>query len=260
MDYALIKSLLKAVLLPPVGLVVLALAGMLLARRRSIGTVLTAASLLLLLAISLPIVAYALNGILDAPVAFDSSRPTQAMAIVIPAGGLREHAPEYGGVTLSALTLERVRYGAMLAKRSGLPVLLTGGTAVQGTTEAEVMRTALAEEFGVSARWVESRSRNTRENATNTARMLLPSGIKRIVLVGHVFDIRRFTVEFERAGFEVVPASTGPRAGHEYSWRDWVPSMRAIEASHFACYEIAARTVDAIRDALTVVLPSRLAP
>ena len=43
-------------------------------------------------------------------------------------GGLRRSAPEYGGDTLGRLTLERLRYGAMLAKRTGLPVMVSGGT------------------------------------------------------------------------------------------------------------------------------------
>lgn len=260
MDPTLIKGLLKAVLLPPVGFIVLALVGVVIARRRVVGTVLTVSSLLLLLAMSLPIVAHALTGILDAPPAIDPTQPLQAKAIIVPAGGLRENVPEYGGITLSALSLERVRYGALLAKRSGLPVLVTGGGEVQGTTEAEVIRAVLRDEFGVDARWMEVNSQNTSENATFAAQILLPLGITRIVLVGHVFDIRRFSAEFRRAGFEVIAAPTGPRATNDPSWRDWVPSMRAIEVSHFACYELAAGAVDAIRGALAVVLPSRLAP
>lgn len=258
MDVTLVKGLLKAVLLPPVGLVVLALAGLAIARRRKFGNVLAAGSLLTLLAMSLPIVAHFLTAMLAAPAVLAPSRAAQAQAIVIPAGGLRENTPEYGGVTLSTLTAERVRYGAWLAKRTAMPVMVTGGGEVQGKIEAELMRVALVEEYSVAVRWVESRAQNTQQNAAFVAQMLLPQAITKIVLVGHVFDIRRFKLEFEREGFEVFAAPTGPRGANEVSWRDWVPSMRSLEASHFACYELAANALIELRAVLALLLPGRL--
>ncbi len=258
MDYLLIKGLIKALVLPPVGLILLGLIGTFVARRRPFGHVLTALSLSALLAMSLPIVAYTLTEMLAAPAPFQPDQPVQAKAIVIPAGGLRENAPEYGGISLSALTLERVRYGAALAKRTGLPVLVSGGIEAKGKVEAEVMRAALVEEFGVVPKWLEPRSKNTRENALFAAQILRPHGIERIALVGHVFDIKRFSAEFERAGFSVIAAPTGLRTPIELSWRDWVPSMRAIEAAHFACYELVANAAEAVSSALALVLPHRL--
>lgn len=260
MDYTLIKGLLKAVLLPPVGLVVLALVGLVIARRRTFGSVLAAFSLLSLLAMSLPIVAHPLTAMLGAPEVLAPGRAAQAQAIVIPAGGLRENAPEYGGVTLSALTAERVRYGAWLAKRTALPLMVTGGGEVQGKTEAELMRIALLEEYGVAVRWVEARAQNTQQNAAFAAQMLLPQGITRIVLVGHIFDTRRFALEFQRAGFSVIAAPTGPRTANDASWRDWVPSIRSLEASHFACYELVANALIELRGVLAFLLPARLMP
>jgi hypothetical protein len=41
---------------------------------------------------------------------------------------------EYGGDTLGRLTLERVRYGARVAKKTGLPVLVAGGSVLVGET------------------------------------------------------------------------------------------------------------------------------
>jgi uncharacterized SAM-binding protein YcdF (DUF218 family) len=79
-----------------------------------------------------------------------------AQAIVILGGGVRHEALEYGGHTLGRLTLERTRYGARVAKQTGLPVLVSGGAPSGGIAEAEVMRAALAEEFGVPVRWVET--------------------------------------------------------------------------------------------------------
>ncbi|MBK7593641.1 MAG: YdcF family protein, partial [Betaproteobacteria bacterium] len=78
---------------------------------------------------------------------FPAAGPDQgesAQAIVIPGGGVRRNAPEYGGDTLGRLTLERVRYGARLAKQTGLPLLVTGGSVTGNTVpEAVLMKEAL---------------------------------------------------------------------------------------------------------------------
>ncbi len=75
----------------------------------------------------------------------DLTQPVQAQAIVILAGGnAREVAPEYGGEpAANGGLLERVTYGAFLAHRTGLPVLVTGTP-----TEAQAMRVTLARDFG----------------------------------------------------------------------------------------------------------------
>ena len=57
-----------------------------------------------------------------------------------------------------------MRYGALVAKRAQLPVLVTGGAVFGGTPEALLMREALKNEFGVDVRWVEVASRTTRES------------------------------------------------------------------------------------------------
>ena len=45
------------------------------------------------------------------------------------------------------------------------------------------MADSLRNDFGVTVRWQESQSRTTWENATMTAAMLQPQGIKRVVVV-----------------------------------------------------------------------------
>ena len=62
----------------------------------------------------------------------DFARASEAQAVVVLGGGLRRDALEYGGDTLGTFTLERVRYGAHVAKRTGLPVLVTGGVVFTG--------------------------------------------------------------------------------------------------------------------------------
>jgi uncharacterized SAM-binding protein YcdF (DUF218 family) len=162
----------------------------------------------------------------------------QADAIVILGAGVRTEAAEYGGDTLTQMGLERVRYGAILAKRFELPVATAGGVVHDGRPEGDVMAEVLEREFGVKARWRETTSRNTRENARNLARVLAPEKIKRIVVVTHGVDTRRGRRELEAAGFTVVMAPTvvQPFAVGEV-W-DFVPSMNALRVSSLALYEM----------------------
>lgn len=77
--------------------------------------------------LSLPVVSHALLRSLEPP-ALDLRRPGEAQAIVILGGGVRRNAAEFGGDTLARLTLERVRYGALVARATRLPVLVSGGS------------------------------------------------------------------------------------------------------------------------------------
>jgi uncharacterized SAM-binding protein YcdF (DUF218 family) len=236
----LLKKLIAALLLPPTGPLLLALGGLWLARRRCrLGLTLTFLGISTLLALSLPVVSTWLTTALCDAQAYDPAAGGEAQAIVVLGGGIRTRAAEYGGRdSPSRLTLERVRYAAYLARRTGLPVAVSGGTVFEGEPEGEVMRRVMEEEFQVPVRWVESASRNTRENAVRAAQLLQPEGIVRILLVAHGIDIRRARREFAAAGFSVTPAPTMiPKPGIENFW-DFVPNMGALHGSYLAVYEL----------------------
>jgi uncharacterized SAM-binding protein YcdF (DUF218 family) len=155
---------------------------------------------------------------------------------------------EYGGDTLGRLTLERVRYGARVARQIHLPVLVSGGSPSGDTDpEAELMRDALEREFDVRVRWVEPRSRNTRENAARSATILRSEGIRRVVLVAHGFDMRRALAEFAAQGIETVAAPTVTQQMTYDTIMDYVPSMSGLEDSYYATYEILANLVRSVR-------------
>jgi uncharacterized SAM-binding protein YcdF (DUF218 family) len=242
-------AVLKAVLLPPGGLLLVAAAGLFLLRRSPrLARKILAATWAVLYMLCTPLVAAWLQLAAGSGQAIDPEQLRSAQAIVILGGGLRVDSAEFGGDTLGGLTLERVRYGAWLARSSGLPVLVTGGRPPVGKrAEAEVMRDALEQEFGVPVRWVEKASRNTRENARKSAEILLPLGVKRIALVMHGFDVNRARAEFSDAGFEVIAAPTLlPRPSAERIG-DVLPHPGALQASYFSLYELAARLVRPLR-------------
>jgi len=158
MDIFLAKKVLAALVLPPTGPLVIALIGLaLLSRRPKWGAGLAWVGVLGLLALSLPSVSHALLRAVDQSAVIDFTQARAAQAIVILGGGIRREAPEYGGDTLGRLTLERVRYGALVARRTKLPVLVSGGAVYGGTAEAVLMKQALEEEFGIEVRWAETR-------------------------------------------------------------------------------------------------------
>lgn len=241
MEWIVLRKIIAGFVLPPTGPLLCALLGLVLMRRKPrLGKTLAWAGVCSLTALALPVVSVALVNIAGGGEPLDLSRPTTAQAIVITGGGVRDHAPEYGGYTLAQLTLERTRYGAHLARQTKLPVLVTGGVLLKRPTEGGLMRDALQQEFGLPVRWLETKSRNTRENAQFSAAVLLPEGITRILLVTHAFDVRRARLEFEAAGFQVTPAPTGarPRTPVPLAVTDFLPSVGALQSSYYACYEL----------------------
>jgi len=236
---AALKATFKALVLPPAGPLLLAVVGLALWHRRPrLARALLAIGVGGLLLLSLPIVSSALLVAAGDTRALDPVQARKAQAIVILSGGLRRDAPEYGGDTLGRLSLERTRYGAKVARETGLPVLVTGGPYGPTRPEAHVMRDVLEREYGVPVRWVEDRARTTRENAQFTARILRPLGIERIVLVVHAFDVPRARLEFERAGLSVVPAPTVIPRLAVVSVADFLPSAAALQSSYYALYEL----------------------
>jgi uncharacterized SAM-binding protein YcdF (DUF218 family) len=251
MDLFLAKKMLGALVLPPTGPLLIALLGLLLLQRRPrLGRILAWFGVLSLLALSLPVVAHLLVRSFDQGRPLDFRQVLDAQAIVILGGGVRRGAPEYGGDTLGRLTLERVRYGALVARKTKLPVLASGGAIYGGSTEAALMKRALEEEFGIPVRWIETRSRDTRSNAVESAAILLPLGIRRVLLVAHSLDMPRAGAEFTSAGLRVTPAPTvlSPDSMSFDHPIELLPGMGALNSSYYALYEMLAETVRRVRE------------
>lgn len=242
-DWIVLRKLIAGLLLPPSGPLLCAAAGLLLIRRRPrAGYALAWLGIASIFAFSLPIVSGYLIQEAGVEPALDLSRPVNAQAIVILGGGVRRNAPDYARDTLGILSLERVRYGAFIARKTGLPILVTGGVVWEGEAEAKLMRDTLQEEFKQPVRWVEDLSRNTYQNAIGSAAILKADGVSRVVLVSHAFDAKRARLEFEAAGLAVVSAPTGAGLAVEDSMRltDFLPNPQALLSSYYATYELLA--------------------
>jgi uncharacterized SAM-binding protein YcdF (DUF218 family) len=244
--FTYIKSILRSFILPPAGLVILALAGLILTRRhRRLGNTLIAVSLIALWLSSLPIVSQWLESLAERYPPLDLARPVHAQAIVILAGGGVRFAPEYGGPAAAFDTLERLNYGAYVAHRTSLPVLVSGSP-----QEAEAMRVTLARDFGITVRWVENRSGDTFENARFSERLLHADHVSRIILVTSSMHEWRAAQEFTSAGLQVTPAPVGDLGPREWDLRSFVPGMGALLRSHEAVYELIGEPVRIVFSAL----------
>ncbi len=235
----LLKNLVSILLLPPAnGLLLLCISGLYRRRRWALGV--AALGTLLLFLQSLPPVAGWLMESLESRAGPVVQAADGAQVIVILSGGLQREALEYGGDTAGARTLLRLRYGALLAHRFGLPVLVTGGRPDNATrTEAAAMAEILEREFFVNVRWQETQARDTAGNAALSAEILRAAGIERIVLVTQAFHMPRAVRLFRAAGLEVVPAPTHfTTAGHSpMTLLDLLPQIGALHNSYYALHE-----------------------
>ncbi|UCJ16628.1 YdcF family protein [Pseudomonas sp. MM211] len=163
-----------------------------------------------------------------------------ADVIVVLGGGRDSADPAWGADQPSAIALERTRYAARLAKASGLPVLTTGGLHFgRPPSEARLMADVMSEDFGVEVRWREERSRTTWENALESAAMLQPGGIRRVVLVTQAWHMPRSRWSFEQAGFEVVAAPVGFIGGpNDRPLGGWLPEGKAVWQSTLLLNEV----------------------
>jgi uncharacterized SAM-binding protein YcdF (DUF218 family) len=218
--------------------ILLALIGLAMVRAKMrFGAGLALGSLLALYVLSVPYVSKALVRSLETPYT-DPTRDRSPGAIVVLGGGSYHAAPEYDGDTVSPPSLERLRYAAHLQRRTGKPILVTGGNPAGGaTSEGEQMKQAL-KDFGVNVKWVEGASNNTFENARLSQHTLKKAGVQSVYLVTHAWHMPRAKLAFERAGLHVVPAPLAYKTGTGVKVLDFVPSAFALGESYTFFHEV----------------------
>lgn len=233
-------NLTAALLLPPLNLLILAgIGAVLLKRRPRTGKALIVAAFGLLYALSTPLVAESLMGLLEPPPRPIGKDGAGAQAIVVLGSGLYTDAPEYPGGSVSGGALERLQYAAMLHRRTGLPVLISGGRLPGLPAEAPIMKRVMETEFHTPVRWIEARSLNTWDNARLSFAVLSAQGIKRVLVVTHAWHVPRARLAFEAAGFDFVAAPTryvGHNVGSWVAW-DLIPNGRGLMTSYYALHE-----------------------
>jgi uncharacterized SAM-binding protein YcdF (DUF218 family) len=240
----LLNAVPRDLILPPANLFLLILIGLLIWRRwPRAGRIAAGTGLALLAFLSTNAGASFFVAPLERmSVPLTAPEATGAQAIVVLAAGRLEQAPEYGGRDIpDYVALARVRYAAHLQRRTGLPVLVSGGVGAREPANgamADAMAAALREDFGVPVKWIEGRSRDTFENAAYSAAMLRRDGIHRILLVTDAMHMPRSAAAFQRQGLDVLGAPTMFFSRQPLRLHAWVPSAEGMRRSWYAIYEL----------------------
>ena len=239
-----ITHIIKAFLLPPSGLILMLIASIVLLKRHAKAARLALIVLTsLFFILSLPVFSGLLMRSLEIYPALNSKQISNAdaQAIVILSGGREKDAEEYGGDTVSSITLDRLRYGAYLYRLTKLPILVTGGIVRNADiSEAQLMVDSLQQDFAIASHWQEKQSRNTAENAIFTGRMLKKDNITKIFLVTSAWHMRRSMDIFKQQGFQVTAAPThfaGLKKG-PFMFADFIPTATAFQNSTYALHEM----------------------
>jgi uncharacterized SAM-binding protein YcdF (DUF218 family) len=238
-----LSSIARALLLPPFSLFILIAAGWLLSGwLPRAGRVMAGTGIVLLALLSTEFFANFLVLPLENMTApLTSTSGTGAQAIVVLAAGQREDAPEYGGVDIpDTITLARLRYAARLQHETGLPILVSGGTAdfdSAGKSKAAAMADALREDFRTPVKWIEGDSDNTAQNALFSANILRQDGVRRVLLVTDAMHMPRAQLVFARSGLEVVAAPTMFFGTKNINPMLFLPSAEGLRRSYYASYE-----------------------
>jgi uncharacterized SAM-binding protein YcdF (DUF218 family) len=181
--------------------------------------------------------------------------PEPTVGIMVLGGGLAPKPPEYGATDLSHFSAERLRYGAWLSRQTGLPLGVTGGVgwgqkaAHDGPAEAEVAAYVAQQMYGVTLRWTEKDSSDTRGNAAGSVALLAGQGVTEIVLVTEAWHMPRARRAFEDAAVRwaaregkpvplITPAPTKYWGKESNDLLDWMPSAAGMVNVRLACHEL----------------------
>lgn len=234
-----IKNLLVALLVPPLGLLTLTVAGLVLMHWwRRLGLLIVWTGVAALFALATPLVSGTMLVALqrDLPLVPPKDNPPQA--IVVLGAEVTRTLDTDRGVQIGRLTLERLRAAAELHRRTGLPILVTGGSTQFDTPPVgEMMALSLQQDFQVPVRWVEDRSRDTWENASFSRVILAKEGIGSVYVVTHAWHMRRALIAFRPTGLAVTAAPTSLDRPIGPVWSDLEPRASALEYGYYALHE-----------------------
>lgn len=247
-----VVSKLAIALISPLGTALLLwILGLLLARARRAATWLLVVGLGWLWFWSTPVVSDSFLQHLEDryPPQLVASLP-RADAIVVLGGAVAPpgHGMPYPDLSPAA---DRIWHAARVFRAGKAPVVVASGgsdPALADVPEAQVIA-ELLQELGVPAGAIlqERDSRTTYENAQFTARLLQGRHVRTILLVTSALHMRRSVVEFQRAGFQVIPAATDYSEPRFSGGLQWVPDTLALDEAARCLKELVGTVVAEVR-------------
>lgn len=239
----IVISKLLPVFLYPLGfsLVLMLLAFLLLAGgRKGAGQGILVLGFLCLYLPAMPIVSESLVRTLemDSPARSVSQHPS-AEAIVVLSGGVATARP----VSLEARpeeTFDRLYMGLRLFQAGKAPLIVLSGGSIswktkEGSFPESVLMADILRSLGVpeGRLLVESKSRNTHENAVYTQQLLQERGIEEVLLATSALHMPRALACFRKAGLKARPAPADylTEVTDKTSFLDFLPHAGALEES-----------------------------
>ncbi len=166
------------------------------------------------------------------PLEYRYLRPDNLSAdvIIVLGGGITENVPDLSSTSfLKNDALARLVEAFRIYRRTGAPIMCTGGKVFSDRSEARVAAEIL-KDFGVkeSGIIIEDRSRDTYENAKYSFKICSEKGFSDIVLVTSAYHLPRAVMAFEKAGFKNIKpfgAAYKSTLKPQYRFCDFLPGQ-----------------------------------
>lgn len=220
----------------PVGLVIIGLFIALIIKSNIKSRILIFISLSFLYFMSMPWTAMMLNQFIDTYPALDLNKKTDAQVIVVLTAGI-QYAPEFKSFVSSKNSLIRARYADLVTNVTHLPILVSGGNddkEKNKPSEASIVARFMSF-LSNKPKYLEEKSKNTYENAINTAKKLKELKMDNIILITSAIHMKRSINEFIKQGLTVTAAPTN-KITTVIGWQKFGPS--ALDKTTTILHEI----------------------
>ncbi len=251
--FLVLSKLLDLFLAPLSWVLLLLLAGLVLWRRTRLAVTLQGLALALLYAFSIEPVANGLLRLTEAG-AVSTYRPEVVYdAVIVLGGGLDPGATERSGRPEYNAAPERILRGYELLREGRARRMLISGGSLDPRPEAVVEADVLArqlESWGIASEQLvkEGRSRNTRENAVESEKLIREKGWKTLLLVTSAAHMPRARGCFAAVGLRPDTLPVDVRASSlPLRMASWLPRAGSFNASTDALRELAGRAVYRLR-------------
>jgi len=225
-------------LFPPGSIIVLGLFGLLLRKKwPSTGNFFVLLAFVLLWLFSTPWLSFKLLDGLQNQYSAIGAQTFQADSIIVLGGGVTMLD---GKGLLSPGSFERIYYAARMAEKTGLPLILTGGsTFTDGKTEAEVAAQVLRDDFALKPVIIDEQSQTTWEHPKYLKPALENHGFSSPVIVTHYWHMPRSMYSFHKQGIQALaaPVQRVVPQGIEKGFWAFLPRARALENTRIALHE-----------------------
>ncbi len=163
------------------------------------------------------------------PVAVQDTPKAEAIVIL---GGMTRGMVPGTGLTDLGEAVDRLVHGARLFKAGKAPLLILSAGNVPGYQSGAEAMADILQLMGIPAdkMLLETKSRNTQQNALYCNEIFQQRGIRNILLVTSASHMRRAEAIFNETGMLVIPSATDYQLVERApSVLDWLPQAKALE-------------------------------